>query len=184
MSLITEKYEEACRTKTDINEHLPTLKKYADECNHITEFGTRKGVSTWSWLMSSAKTIRCFDNDMKVMQHLTHHIKCAEQLKKDFTFTCVNTIAKGLEIEPTDLLFVDTLHTYEQVITELKMHSNKVRKYILFHDTSSHPSNAKSVEYEREVNKAVNEFLDTNKNWILKERFTNNHGLTIIQRIQ
>ncbi len=183
MSLLIEKYEEACRTKSDINEHLPTLKKYADECNHITEFGTRTGVSTWSWLMSSAKTIRCFDIDKGVMKYIKNHHIVAEQLNKDFTFTCVSTIAEKLEIEPTDLLFVDTLHTYNQVITELKMHSNKVRKYILFHDTSSHPSNAKSVEYEREVNKAVNEFLDTNKNWILKERFTNNHGLTVIQRI-
>jgi len=183
MSLLVEKYEEACRTKSDINEHLPTLKKYADECNHITEFGTRTGKSTWAWLMSSAKTIRCFDNDMGVMKYIKNHHIVAEQLNKDFTFTCVNTIAKGLEIEPTDLLFVDTLHTYEQVITELKMHSHKVKKYILFHDTSAAPSNKKSIIFEKEVNKAINEFLDTNKDWILKERFTNNHGLTILERI-
>jgi cephalosporin hydroxylase len=183
MSLLIEKYEEACRTKSDINEHLPTLKKYADDCNHITEFGTRTGVSTWAWLMSSAKTIRCFDNDMKVIKHLPYHYECAEKLNKDFTFTCVNTIAKGLEIEPTDLLFVDTLHTYDQVITELKMHSNKVKKYILFHDTNAVPSHKKSIIFEKEINKAINEFLNTNKDWSLKERFTNNHGLTILKRI-
>ena len=183
MSLLVEKYEEACRTKSDINEHLPTLKKYADECNHITEFGTRTGKSTWAWLMSSAKTIRCFDNDMGVTKYIKNHHIVAEQLKKDFTFTCVSTIAKGLEIEPTDLLFVDTLHTYEQVITELKMHSNKVRKYILFHDTSSIPSSKKSFIVEKEINKAIDEFLITNKDWILKERFANNHGLTILERI-
>ena len=98
MSLLIEKYEEACRTKTDINEHLPTLKKYADECNHITEFGTRTGVSTWAWLMSSAKIIRCFDIDMGVMKYIKNHLIVAEELNKNFTFTCVNTIAKGLEI--------------------------------------------------------------------------------------
>ena len=181
--MLQQTYDELCARPSDINEHLPTLKKYADECNHITEFGTRTGVSTWAWLMSSAKIIRCFDIDNGVMKYIKNHHIVAEELNKDFTFTCVNTIAKGLEIEPTDLLFVDTLHTYEQVITELKMHSNKVRKYILFHDTSSHPSSSKSVQYEREVNKAVNEFLDTNKNWILKERFLNNHGLTVLERI-
>ena len=29
---------------------------------------------------------------------------------------------------------------------------------------------------------AVNEFLDSNKDWYLKERFTNNNGLTILER--
>ena len=80
-------------------------------------------------------------------------------------------------------MFIDTLHTYEQVITELKMHSNKVRKYILFHDTSPIPSSKKSFIVEKEVNKAIDEFLVTNKDWILKQRFTNNHGLTVLERI-
>ena len=39
-------------TKSDINEHLAVMHKYADECNHITEFGVRTGVSTWAWLAS------------------------------------------------------------------------------------------------------------------------------------
>ena len=37
-----------------------------------------------------------------------------------------------------------------------------------------------------EINKglmpAITEFLDTNTNWKLKERFTNNNGLTILER--
>ena len=38
-------YESYCNYPSDINEHLPTLKKYADECDHITEMGVREGVS-------------------------------------------------------------------------------------------------------------------------------------------
>ena len=39
-----------------------------------------------------------------------------------------------------------------------------------------------------EINKglmpAVNEFLEKNKNWRIKERFTNNNGLTVLEKIQ
>ena len=31
-------YEEKCLIPSDINEHLPTLKKYAEECEHIPKW--------------------------------------------------------------------------------------------------------------------------------------------------
>ena len=32
--------------QSDINEHISVMHKYANECEHITEFGVRTGVST------------------------------------------------------------------------------------------------------------------------------------------
>jgi len=159
-------------TKSDINEHLPVMHKYANECNHITEFGVRTGVSTWAWLASKAKTIRCFDIE-NVNQNLKFHYESANATRKDFTFTCVNTVADKLEIEQTDLLFIDTAHTYEQCSKELKMHSHKVNKYLMFHDTTLCP----------QLNQAIDEFLKANTNWKVKEIFTNNNGLTILEKI-
>ena len=159
-------------TKSDINEHLSVMHKYANECNHITEFGVRTGVSTWAWLASKAKTIRCFDIE-NVNQNLKFHYESANATRKDFTFTCVNTVADKLEIEQTDLLFIDTAHTYEQCSKELKMHSHKVNKYLMFHDTTLCP----------QLNQAIDEFLKANTNWKVKEIFTNNNGLTILEKI-
>jgi hypothetical protein len=174
MMTLNNKYEHACNNKSDINEHIPVLKKYADECNHITEFGTRTGVSTWAWLASKAKVIRCFDMDRGVERYIKDHFKVVEddKLNKDFTFTCVNTTAIGLEIEPTDLLFVDTDHTYVQCSKELKMHAHKVSKYIIFHDTTLCP----------DLNKAINEFLENNKEWKVDIVLTNNNGLTVLKK--
>ena len=159
-------------TKSDINEHIPIMHKYANECNHITEFGVRTGVSTWAWLASRAKVIRCFDIE-NINQNLKFHYESAKETQKDFTFTCVNTIAENLEIEQTDLLFIDTAHTYEQCSKELKMHGHKVNKYLMFHDTTLCPS----------LNQAIDEFLKENLNWKIKEVFTNNNGLTILEKI-
>jgi len=158
--------------KSDINEHISVMHKYANECNHITEFGVRNGVSTWAWLASKTKVIRCFDIE-NIDKNLILHHESAKETKKDFTFTCVNTIADKLEIEQTDLLFIDTAHTYEQCSQELKMHGNKVNKYIIFHDTT----------LCLELNKAIEEFLNKNLNWKIKEIYKNNNGLTILEKI-
>ena len=42
MSTIERKYIEKCGTRSDINEHLPTLYEYAKHCTHITEAGGKK----------------------------------------------------------------------------------------------------------------------------------------------
>ena len=47
---LEEKVNELFRTQSDINEHIPTILKYGQECNHITEMGVRGILSTWAWL--------------------------------------------------------------------------------------------------------------------------------------
>ena len=39
------------------------------------------------------------------------------------------------ELPICDLIFFDTDHNYEQLSQELKLHANKSRKYLVFHDT-------------------------------------------------
>jgi hypothetical protein len=104
---------------------------------------------------------------------LSEHQKAADEIKKEFSFTQVNTIAERFEIEPTDLLFIDTDHTYVQCSQELRQHSYKVKKFIIFHDTTT---------YGAELNKAIEEFLEKNNDWMLREKLLNNNGLTIIAR--
>jgi hypothetical protein len=41
------KLNELYLTPSDINEHIPTILKYGQECEHITEMGVRWVVSTW-----------------------------------------------------------------------------------------------------------------------------------------
>ena len=160
--------------QSDVNEHIATMHRYANECEHITEFGVRTGVSTWAWLASRAKTIRCYDIN-NVINNLNHHIQSSKDTKKDFIFKVQNTIEENFQIDPTDLLFIDTDHTYKQCFRELEMHANKVKKYILFHDT---------VLCGPELVFAIKDFLKINNNWIKKEEYINNNGLTILERIK
>lgn len=102
----------------------------------------------------------------------------------DFTFKIGNTLE--IEIEDTDLLFIDTLHNYNQLIAEFSLHAKHVKKYIILHDTTSFEFRGESYQgsSERGIWFAVDEFLKDNPQWIIKERFINNNGLTILERLK
>ena len=179
MNQLQSIYNEKCSIPSDINEHLPTLKKYADECGHITEMGVRWVVSTYALLMGKPKKLISYDINPINSEPIQQLVKDVT----DFEFRVANTLE--LEIEETDLLFIDTLHNYNQLKGELELHANKARKYIIFHDTTSFEWIGES--YNGKVDEiglwpAIEEFLETNTNWELYERFENNNGLTILKR--
>ena len=179
MNQLQELYNEKCSIPSDIHEHLPTLKRYAEECDHVTEMGVRWVVSTYALLMGKPKKMISYDINGINWQPI------AEMVKGDteFEFKVANTL--HLEIEETDLLFIDTLHNYNQLKGELEIHGNKANKYLVFHDTTSFEYFGESYNGnmgERGIWYAIEEFLENNTNWVLHERFTNNNGLTILKR--
>jgi hypothetical protein len=173
-------YDTLCKIPSDINEHLPTLMKYASECEHITEMGVRYMVSTYALLMGKPKNMISYDI------HMCHWESVRDLVKEDtnFQFAIGNTLE--IDIDPTDLLFIDTLHNYTQLKKELDLHANKVSKYIIFHDTTSFENIGESYlgNPEKGIWPAIQEFLEIDSRWVFKERFTNNNGLTIIEKVR
>jgi hypothetical protein len=177
MEIINEKYYQECNRKSDINEHLPTLKKYSEQCSHITELGVRGVVSTWAFLSNKPKRFVCLDIAKCPIETAQ---KAATENNIQFKFILGDSAVT--EIEPTEFLFIDTHHVYGHLKKELKLHGSKVSKYMAFHDTSkggtdpTYPSLSKGEGCFL----AIQEFLSDNPEWELKERFTNCYGLTII----
>ena len=165
------RYEKCCNEPSDINQHLPVLYQLGLEVNHITEMGVRTGVSTSAFLnlaVNHYKTLISIDHIED--KNVTEWFNKAKNLGRSATYLISSTLS--IDIEPTDLLFIDTLHTYNQLKAELSLHANKVRRYIVFHDTTTFP----------ELNLAINEFLDSNKDWKIKQVYTHNNGLTVLER--
>src|SRR5690242_18653503 len=116
----------------DINEHLPVLREYGSKCQHITEMGVRWGASTLAFLVSGAKTLISYDiQSTPQIEQILAHSTIEPHINHQFRLA--DTL--NLEIEPTELLFIDTLHTYNQLIAELRIHEHKVSKFIILHDT-------------------------------------------------
>ena len=178
--ILEQYYQERCDVPSDINEHMPTLKKYAEECDHITEMGVRWIVSTFAFLMGKPRKLVSIDIDpLETFGNDEEALKIiASEYNTDFQFILGDTTK--IEIEETDLLFLDTWHVYQQVKTELEMHASKVKKYIIFHDTTKFAFDG--MDGQVGIWPAIQEFLDANDEWIILERFTNNNGLTVIKR--
>ena len=190
---IDNMYKLNCSTESDINEHLPTLKKYASKCDHVTEMGVRSVVSTWGLLAGYPKRfigydVEWHDNIKSALIHAKYNGIDMEFIQKD---------VHKVEIEETDLLFIDTEHTYDALSTELRMHSDKVNKYIIMHDTTTFGyigcyilgfvqdgDNLQGLIPGKGIWPAIEEFLEKNNDWKLREKFENNNGLTILERIE
>lgn len=179
---------------SDINEHIPVLLKYANECNHITEMGVRGIQSTWAFLGAAPKKLISYDlyNPSRWGQNIQTVYDVAKQYDLNFQFIEADVLK--IKIENTDLLFLDTWHTYEQVKNELSLHAKNVNKYIIFHDTTTYAYRDEPLtsEHSEKLNKitgkgiwpAIKEFLDSNLEWQLLEKLENNNGLTVIQRVK
>jgi len=98
----------------------------------ITEFGPFQGCSTAAWLSLRPKKFVTVDQGVSLDVNL--YKKAAEEINVDFQFIQGSDL--GIDIEPCELLFIDTVHTEEHTYQELQRHADKVSKYLVFHDVT------------------------------------------------
>jgi cephalosporin hydroxylase len=198
---LSDKYIVRAQTPSDINEHLPTLLSYGMDCNHITECGVRSVVSSYAF----AVALKNKSPNKLIQVDLDWHPNL-DVFKNECMREGVNVVfykQSDLEcpMEETELLFIDTWHIYGHLKRELERWNPYVSKYIIFHDTTVDEWYGESIRMgmnieqqvresgypEEEIRKglwpAIEEFLEEHPEWEIKERFTNNNGLTILKRV-
>ena len=181
MESLQQRFQRLCETPSDINQHLPTLADYAKRCRHVTEFGVREAVSTTAWLWGlqgiAGGTLVCYDlNDSTGLQSLMH----MDLAGVSFEFRRIDALAAM--IDPTDLLFIDTIHSYGQLKAELYQHAELVRRWIVLHDTESFRAHDEGGNGKGcGLWPAVEEFVAEGA-FELSDHFSFNNGLTILER--
>lgn len=199
---IKEQYQNAVNTPSDINEHLPKLLEIANECETVTEFGVRTAVSSRAFLASNAKVI---SYDIENVPEAEQLFNISKILGKPCQYIAdpVKGNTLKIDIEPTDLLFIDTNHIYNQISQELERHHSKVKKYIAFHDTHTYgfvDEVGKNIEFhnththsfvennpdgsKKGVLHAIIDFLIKHPEWKWKYHSIYNNGLTILEKKQ
>lgn len=176
-AILEREYINACNTKGDINEHLPVLKELAKNCSTIIEMGTRFGDSTRAFLTTSAKFTAY---DLELDAAVNELFEIAKELGKNVNYIKADVLR--LDIEETDLLFIDTWHSYSQLKQELKLHGNKAKKYLVFHDTQTYGTIDEASDTKLGLLPAIIEFIIENPHWKFLLHRTNNNGLTILER--
>lgn len=198
---IADNYSRACSVPSDINQHLPILKAYADTCTHITECGVRGVVSSWAFAMSlqGRPGARLVQVDLDTNVNVVLFGNIARAVGIDTIFYQQSDLE--CPIEPTELLFIDTWHVYGHLKRELDRWHTAVSKYIILHDTTVdewkgetvrcgwnavEQSNRSGIPVE-EICKglwpAIDEFLKAHPEWAMEKRLYNNNGLTILARV-
>jgi hypothetical protein len=171
-----KEYQDACIRVTDIHEHLPVLSDLTSQCNHVTELGVGWAQSTRAFLRHD---VNLHSYEYSPQPGIVDFFVQARNAGRNVTLHIADT--RNVQIEETDLMLVDSLHVYEQVQKELELHAGKVKKYLLFHDTTLFSDRGEFGG--KGIWPAIQEFMDSHPEWQLIERRTNNNGLTILKRV-
>lgn len=188
-------YRAACARPSDINQHLPVLRDYASRCEHVTEFGLRwASGSTVAFLAAQPAELISWDIDPKAVTG--HNVGALVQVagRTKFQPRCGDSLK--VTIEETDLLFIDSLHTWRQLRAELLRHAQthpggtpdsaeprkpRVKKWIAFHDTITYGF-AGEDKSQPGLRAAIHDFQKNNfPLWRVVHDSHENNGLTILQ---
>jgi hypothetical protein len=173
--LIYSLYKQACESESDINQHLPTLREYALQVDHVTEFGI--GNSTLAFLCARPFFFHTYDIDP---QRIAFAHTASKQYKRAITISHASTL--DVSIVTTDLLFIDTWHTYDQLSKELEKHAPRVRRYIIFHDTVSF-GDLSEDDSKPGLMQAIRDFQEENLRWEEVAHWKYNNGLLILEKV-
>jgi hypothetical protein len=172
-------YEHTKARPSDFHEHMDTLWELAAKCEHVTE------VSGWNKPALLALAAGCTGKVVSYCHGPKPVWMILEKLAGD-RFRCV-TADQPADIEPTDLLMVDTLHRATRVHQELSRYAPRVRKYLVVHCTSDpygeNGDDASQPAGGPGVMPGVRRFLSENKEWTVFRADTNNHGLMVLSRL-
>lgn len=206
MSLI-EKFKSDCERRSDINEHLPTIYKYASECSSIVELGSGRTSDSLATLAAgilnskdSDKRLYYFSVDPFLIGDILQ-MCCLEdinvKIRRQNIFNIDMSIFNGKEV---DMVFIDSDHFFAQTKLELEKFAPLTKKYIILHDTwiDAQISSCvrmgqnvkeiaarlglKRIEVERGIRPAIDKFLAANTHWEKLEEFENNNGLIVLAK--
>lgn len=177
---VEQNYNIRCNNNSDICQHMPTLRMYAEQCSTIVELGVRSIVSTWAFLAAKPVSLICVDirHPSEYRDHDPNgcDLNRVEELafEQGTAFEFILADSRYVNLPLCDLMFFDTVHSNEHLTAELSAHAGSVKKFLVFHDTET---------FRDELMPAIDKFLDEHPEWELKEVFTNNNGLTILKRV-
>lgn len=170
------------RREHGCGQFFDSLIKYANkpDVHNVVEFGVFQGGSTAALLTCDIGYMVSIDLDISVIPK-----PLFDRLNNNrvgWTLVRNNSLDVRFYDTPTttsdDLLLLDTVHTYDHVMQELKLHGPHTNRYIIVHDTLYPPARKNPKKL---VGDAVTEWANEN-GWILRVNNTQGSGHMVIER--
>lgn len=168
--------------------YVPFLKEICKDLDHVTEFGVREAYSTCAiidGLRGRFATLVSYDIDAPAVGDIVEHARANEV---NWVFHQEDTLTTD-PIVTTDLLFLDSAHTYDQVKAELERHASRVKRFLVFDDVTifgKHGDPTGNTGYicpgVRGIMPAIQEFRDANPFWTVHTHKPEGCGLLCLER--
>jgi glycosyltransferase involved in cell wall biosynthesis len=171
---IEDAYVNASKTERDFNQHMPKLRELADGCSHVTDISIRQ-ESFIALAASKAETVVSYSNEHGP---LTDHVAKLRNIKR-----LPSNPRDVMAIAPTDLLFLNTTHTANQVYKELTQLAPSAKHYIILHNTQIYGEMGEDATPQVPspgILVACRRYMRENPQWSVIYHTNNQYGLTVL----
>ena len=177
-----KKYQETIKHELGqdfTTQDIEFVSQIVSECKSVVELGTGQCAMDRVFLRYDVK-LDTYD----IEDCPDNFLKEAKAAGRDVTFHKKDTLK--VEIPETDMLFIDSLHTYEQVKSELELHASKAKRYIVFHDTilfSERGQDTVDEEHTKGILPAIEEFLESHPEWNIVYNSKEGNGMIVVKKL-
>jgi len=161
----------------------------------VRELGAFQGASASAFFEGGVSSVESIELDPR---HLSSEIRSALEDLGSWKLRVESSVNSEALWDEVDLTFLDTVHTYQHVAEELKVHSQTSKKFMAVHDTKYPKSVVKEVGkldlgphyqiitaefcHKKTVGRAVTDFVKMSGQWEMVLNSTSGSGLMIIGR--
>jgi glycosyl transferase family 2 len=154
----------------DLDQHVDKLAELAAKCNHVTEF-THRRESTVALLAAKKLLSYQAERDAIFPRLLELFPNKLELIPWDLS-------QKPEDITGTDMIFLDTVGTFNRLYGELQTYSRNVRRFIAIHDT--HLYGEKGEDELPGMLPALRKFMTEQPQWSVIYHNSAQYGLTVL----
>ena len=176
------------------------LYELKDFCNKnfvasVRELGAFQGASASAFFEGGVTSVESIDLDPR---HLSSEIRSALEDMGSWSLRVESSVSSEAVWDEVDLTFLDTVHTYQHVAEELRIHGQTSKKFVAVHDTKYPKSVVKDVGkldlgphyqiitaefcHKKTVGRAVTDFVKASGQWEMVLNSKSGTGLMIIGR--
>lgn len=195
LAAIEQLYDTYRQSDAAIAPHLPRLRElgrrfHASGGSIVVEFGVKRGMSSTAWLLEADHVIS-FD----VVP--TPQATALAQMAPHWDYRIESSLTAT--IPDCDVLFIDSLHTFDQVDAELRRHAHSVRRALVFHDVTTfgevaavgetgrqawtyRPGGGSVPDAHKGIRPAIDALMIRDRSWHISARYVDGHGLLVLER--
>lgn len=175
-STIDDIYETVRTVKRDLDQHMPYLRTLAAMCQTVTEISKRRESLI---AFSAGRPNRLISYNTEAADPMVRQILDLSK-EESSVITVENRTSDDIDsIDSTDLLFIDSKHTYPQLKKELEKYMERVNRFAVFHDTHAYATKSEDGS-EGGLLTAIREWVESHPQSFIYHHTKDQYGLTII----